>query len=235
MPGRLYLVPNLLGAVPPSNVLPALTIEVARGLRHFVAENAKVARAFLKTLALEVPIQSIDIALLNEHTADSAVEALLAPALAGNDVGLLSDAGCPAVADPGAKLVAAAHRRGVQVVPLVGPSSILLALMASGMNGQGFAFHGYLPVKPEPRAVVLRGLEQRVHREGATQIFIEAPYRNATMLQAIGAACSSELLVAIAADLTLPSEEIVALPVAQWRKRDAARYQNRPAIFLLGR
>ena len=234
MAGRLYLVPNLLGAVPPTNVLPAQTIAIARGLRHFVAENAKVARAFLKTLEIEAPIQSIAITLLNEHTHDGEIDALLGPALAGNDLGLLSDAGCPAVADPGATLVAAAHRHGVQVVPLVGPSSILLALMASGLNGQGFAFHGYLPVKSEPRTVALRRLEEQARRTRATQLFIEAPYRNAGMLQAIVATCGSDLMLALAADLTLPGEEIVTLPVGNWRARDPTKYQNRPAIFLLG-
>ena len=233
--GRLFLVPNLLGAVPPQNVLPAATIDIARSLRHFVAENAKVARAFLKTLEIPAPIQSIGLAELNAHTPDSGVDALLTPVIAGNDVGLLSDAGCPAVADPGAKLVAAAHGRGVRVVPLVGPSSILLALMASGLNGQGFAFHGYLPVKSEPRATALRRLEADARKSGATQIFIEAPYRNAGMVQAIAAACGKDLRLVVAADLTLPTEEIVSLPIAAWHARDAMRYQDRPAIFLLGK
>ena len=232
--GRLLLVPNLLGAVAPGNVLPAATIEAARSLRHFVAENAKVARAFLKTLEIPAPIQSLRISELNEHTPDAAMDPLLAPMLEGNDVGLLSDAGCPAVADPGAKLVAAAHRRGVQVVPLVGPSSILLALMASGLNGQGFTFHGYLPVKSEQRSTVLRRLEADARRTGATQLFIEAPYRNAAMLQALVAACGKDLQLVVAADLTLPSEEIVALPIAAWSGRDPSRFRDRPAIFLLG-
>jgi 16S rRNA (cytidine1402-2'-O)-methyltransferase len=231
--GDLYLVPNLLGIVPPANVLPVRTIAVARNLRHFVAENAKIARAFLKTIETSAPIQSIAIAELNEHTPESAVEALLGPALAGNDLGLLSDAGCPAVADPGARLVAAAHRSGVRVVPLVGPSSILLALMASGLNGQGFTFHGYLPVKSAARAPALRQLEDQARKTGFTQIFIEAPYRNAAMLQAIVATCSVSTQVVVAADLTLETEEIVALSVAGWRGRDPARYQDRPAIFML--
>lgn len=233
--GRLVLVPNLLGAVPPQNVLPAATIEIARSLRHFVAENAKVARAFLKTLEISAPIQSLAIAELNEHTPDGGIDALLAPAIAGSDVGLLSDAGCPVVADPGAKLVMAAHQRSVRVVPLVGPSSILLALMASGLNGQAFTFHGYLPVKAEPRAAALRRLEAVASKSGATQIFIEAPYRNVAMVQAIVAACGRDLRLVVAADLTLPTEEITSLPIAAWRARDTTRYQDRPAIFLLGK
>jgi 16S rRNA (cytidine1402-2'-O)-methyltransferase len=231
--GRLYLVPNLLGVVPPESVLPARTLEVARGLRHVVAENAKIARAFLKSVGTTAPIQSIAIEELDEHTPEAAVKALLAPVLAGNDLGLLSDAGCPAVADPGARLVAAAHQAGVQVVPLVGPSSILLALMASGMNGQGFAFHGYLPAKPELRATALRRLEADARKSGATQLFIETPYRNPAMLETLAATCSVDMVLGVAADLTLPTEEIVVAPVARWRQRDPDRYRNRPALFML--
>jgi 16S rRNA (cytidine1402-2'-O)-methyltransferase len=233
--GRLYLVPNLLGVVTPESVLPAHTIEVARGLRHVVAENAKNARAFLKSLGTTAAIQSIAIAELNEHTPAPQVETLLTPALAGNDLGLMSDAGCPGVADPGARLVAAAHRAGVRVIPLVGPSSILLALMASGMNGQGFTFHGYLPAKAEPRTAALRRVDELARKTGATQIFIETPYRNVALLQSLLAVCAADTLLAVASDVTLSAEEIVMLPVAQWRRRDLTRYQNRPAIFLLGR
>jgi 16S rRNA (cytidine1402-2'-O)-methyltransferase len=234
MPGRLLLVPNLLGVVLPERVLPARTIETARALRHFVAENAKVARAFLKTIATTAPLQSIAIAELNEHTPDDAVTALLAPARAGHDLGLVSDAGCPAVADPGARLVAAAHRAGIPVVPLVGPSALLLALMASGLNGQGFTFHGYLPAKTEPRLAALRRLDAEARRTGTTQLFIEAPYRNAAMIDGARSVCGTDLMLVVAADLTLPTEEIVALPIAGWRKRDGAQFHNRPAIFLLG-
>ena len=232
--GRLYLVPNLLGVVAPESVLPEHTIAIARGLTHVVAENAKAARAFLKTVGTTAAIQAIAIEELNEQTPASRMEELLRPAIAGNDLGLMSDAGCPGVADPGARLVAAAHRAGVQVVPLVGPSAILLALMGSGMNGQGFTFHGYLPAKAEPRTAALRRVEALARTSGSTQLFIETPYRNVAMLQSVCAVCAADTLLAVAADLTLPSEEIVMLPVAQWRRRDAARYRNRPAIFLLG-
>jgi len=233
--GRLYLVPNLLGVAAPESVLPAHTIEVTRGLRHVVAENAKVARAFLKSIGTTAAIQSIAIEELNEHTPAAQVEALLAPLLAGNDLGVMSDAGCPGIADPGARLVAAAHRAGVRVIPLVGPSSILLALMASGMNGQGFTFHGYLPAKAEARTAALRRVEDLARKTGSTQLFIETPYRSVAMLQSLIASCAADMLLAVAADLTLPTEEIAMLPIAQWRRRDTARYQNRPAIFLLGR
>lgn len=233
--GRLLLVPNLLGIVPPESVLPARTLELARGLRYVVAENAKVARGFLKTVGTTAAIQAIAITELNEHTPEAAVKALLEPALAGHDLGLLSDAGCPAVADPGARLVAAAHRAGVQVVPLVGPSSLLLALMASGLNGQGFTFHGYLPAKTEARAAALKRVDDLARKSGATQLCIETPYRNVALLQSLLTVCAPDMLLAVAADLTLPTEEIALHSIAQWRKRDVARYQNRPAIFLLGR
>jgi 16S rRNA (cytidine1402-2'-O)-methyltransferase len=233
--GRLYLVPNLLGAAPPQNVLPAHTIDVARSLRHYVVENAKVARAFLKSLEVSVPIQSIAMRELNEHTPDVEIETMLAPARAGDNMGLLSDAGCPGVADPGARLVALAHAAGVRVVPLVGPSSILLALMASGLNGQGFTFHGYLPAKSEQRSAALRRLEEQARRSGTTQIFIETPYRNPALLESIAANGALDLMLVVAADLTLATEEVVGLPIAKWTGRDFSYYKDRPAIFLLGK
>ena len=233
--GRLLLVPNLLGVVAPDAVLPARTIETVRALRHFVAENAKSARAFLKAIGITAPLQDIAIAELNEHTPPERIAALLAPVAEGHDLGLLSDAGCPAVADPGGALVAAAHRAAIPVVPLVGPSSILLALMASGLNGQGFTFHGYLPAKSEPRVAALRNVDALARTTGATQIFIEAPYRNVALLQSLLTTCAADTLMAVAADLTLATEEIAMLPVAGWRRRDVERYHNRPAIFLLGR
>lgn len=232
--GRLFLVPTLLGGGQPADVLPERTITIARELRHVVAENAKAARGFLKAIGATVPLQSIAIVELNEHTRDGDVPALLTPALAGHDLGLMSDAGCPAVADPGAALVAAAHGQGVAVVPLVGPSSVLLALMASGLNGQGFQFHGYLPAKAEARLAALKRLDAEMRRVGATQVFIETPYRNVAMLQTIVAACAGETSLVVAADVTLATEEIVRARVAEWRGRDFARFQNRPAIFLLG-
>lgn len=233
--GRLFLVPAMLGGDVAGDVLPARTIATIRGLRRFVAENAKSARAFLKAVEMPVAMQEIVIDELNEHTAPDQVAALLQPVLGGDDVGLLSDAGCPAVADPGGALVAAAHRAGAVVVPLVGPSSILLALMASGLNGQGFAFHGYLPAKPEPRMAALRTLDAAARSTGITQIFIEAPYRNPAMLGSIVSACTADALLTVAADLTLASEEVATLSIAKWKSRDAERYRNRPAIFLLGR
>ncbi|MFO1413988.1 MAG: SAM-dependent methyltransferase [Burkholderiales bacterium] len=231
--GTLYLVPNLLGAVPPADVLPARTLAVARSLAHWVVETPKPARAFLKSLELAQPIASLSIEPLPENPDAAALEALFRPLHEGHDLGLLSDAGCPGVADPGARLVAAAHAAQVRVVPLVGPSSLLLALMASGMNGQGFAFHGYLPVPPAERAQALRRLEDdsRVHRRA--QLFIETPYRNEAMIRALGEALAPATEVVIAADLTLPTESVERRTAAQWRREDPARFAKRPALYVL--
>jgi 16S rRNA (cytidine1402-2'-O)-methyltransferase len=232
--GRLYLVPNLLGLVPPAQVLPERTIEVARSLGHFVVETPKAARQFIKSLGPTRPMQSVQFETLDVNTPIERVPELLAPALAGQDLGVLSDAGCPGVADPGALLVAAAHRAGVRVVPLVGPSAILLALMAAGMNGQRFTFHGYLPVASEARVAALKALDDAVAQTRVTQIAIETPYRNDALLAAALATCrpSTELCVAI--DLTLPSEQIVRRTIAHWRAAARIDLKRRPAIFLLG-
>ena len=233
MRGRLYVVPNLLGVVPPERVLPARTIEVVRTLAHFVVENAKPARAFLKSLAHPLAIRDIAIEEIGDDRALERARVLLAPARDGHDIGLLSDAGCPGIADPGSRIVAAAHAERIAVVPLVGPSSLVLALMASGMNGQAFAFHGYLPVKPEPRASAIRALEAASQRSGAAQLFIETPYRNEAMIAAIASACAAATRLAVAADLTLDSEEVVVRAIAEWRKLDAERFAKRPAVFVL--
>lgn len=229
----LYLVPNLLGVVEPARVLPAHTIAVARALTHWVVETPKAARAFLKTVEVPQPIATLHIEALPKHADAARCAGLLEPALAGRDIGLLSDAGCPGVADPGAALVAAAHARRVRVVPLVGPSAILLALMAAGMNGQRFTFHGYLPVKPEARAAMLRTLEQHSRIDGSTELFIETPYRNVAMLDALARTLQPSTRVCIAADLTLDTETIECIPAEEWRREDHARFDRRPAIFLL--
>jgi 16S rRNA (cytidine1402-2'-O)-methyltransferase len=233
-PGKLYLLPNLLGAIEPASVLPAHTMAVARRIRHFVVETPKAARAFVKSLRSEHALQDIGFAELNEHTAAQDVAALLAPALAGEDLALVSDAGCPGVADPGAPLVAAAHRAGVIVAPLVGPSALVLALMASGMNGQSFVFHGYLPVRAEARTAMLRALDAAVARTGATQLFIETPYRNEAMVAAVLAACRAQTRFCVAVDLTLTSEQIISQTVEQWGTAPRLQLSGRPAMFLLG-
>jgi 16S rRNA (cytidine1402-2'-O)-methyltransferase len=233
MPGRLYLVPNLLGLVAPDDVLPARTMAIARGLTHFVVENAKPARQFLKTLGTAAPLQQLDIAEIGERPSRERCIELLAPARAGADVGVLSDAGCPGVADPGALLVAAAHAARISVVPLVGPSAVLLALMASGMNGQGFTFHGYLPVKPDARIEAIRRLEAASHQRGTAELFIETPYRNAALIEALVATCKPGTRLCVAADLTTGSETIESREIRAWRGRDLAPYAKRPAMFVL--
>jgi 16S rRNA (cytidine1402-2'-O)-methyltransferase len=217
MAGTLYLIPVPLGPVAPETCLPPDTLAVARRLDHFVVERAKTARAHLKAMAHPLPLQSIAMQELNEHTPASAIADLLAPLVAGHDLGLLSEAGCPAVADPGANLVRAAHAAGIAVVPLVGPSSILLALMASGLGGQRFAFHGYLPAKEPERSRSIQALEKAARRDQATQLFIETPYRAAALLDALAATLSPAMLVSVGADLGLPGQFIRTQRAQDWR------------------
>ena len=237
MSGTLYLIPNALGegdADALATVLPASVTARAAQLGYFIGENAKTTRAFLKRVGTERPIQEIEIRELNVNTPAAGIEQLLGPVLAGADAGLVSEAGCPAVADPGALLVRRAHERGIKVMPLVGPSSILLALMASGLDGQRFTFHGYLPVDAGERARKLRELEAHSRKAKETQIFIETPYRNRALLDAILAGCAPSTLVAVAVDLTLPTETIVSRPVSAWKKAGGAPdLHKRPAIFLM--
>jgi 16S rRNA (cytidine1402-2'-O)-methyltransferase len=236
MTGTLYLIPNTLGEgddAALAAVLPAPVRERAGTLASYIGENAKTTRAFLKRVGTTRPIQEIEIRELNVNTPPGEVDKLLAPLLAGIDTGLVSEAGVPAVADPGALLVRRAHERGIKVVPLVGPSSILLALMASGLNGQSFAFHGYLPVDANERTKKLRELEQQSRKAKQTQIFIETPYRNRTMLDAMLATCAPSTLVCVAADLTLPTETIQSRTVSDWKKQPGPDLHKRPAIFLL--
>jgi 16S rRNA (cytidine1402-2'-O)-methyltransferase len=236
MSGVLYLIPNSLGegdAAALAQVLPDPVRARAASLGYYVGENAKTTRAFLKKVGTERPIQEIEIRELNVNTPPAEIEKLLAPILAGTDGGLVSEAGCPAVADPGALLVRRAHERGVKVVPLVGPSSILLALMASGMNGQSFAFNGYLPVDAAERGKRLRELEQLSRKVNQTQIFIETPYRNRALFDTLVATCAPSTLICIAADLTLPAETIMTRTAAEWKKASAPELHKRPAIFLL--
>ena len=191
--GTLYLVPNLLGLVAPDVVLPKRTIDIARTLRHWVVETPKAARAFLKSLDHVDPVATLDIVPI--RAGDDATKHPLETLASGSDVGVLSDAGCPGIADPGARLVAAAHAQAVRVVPLVGPSAILLALMAAGMNGQHFCFHGYLPPKPDARANALRRIEQASRTQSRTELFIETPYRNAALLRAMADTLSSRTVI----------------------------------------
>ncbi|MCM2328165.1 MAG: SAM-dependent methyltransferase [Lysobacter sp.] len=232
-PAALYLIPVTLaedGA--PEAVLPVPVLERVRGIRDFVVENAKSARRFLSACGHPGPIASLGFAVLDEHTRDADVAALLAPLREGRPLALLSEAGAPAVADPGAKLVAAAHEEGLRVAPLTGPSSILLALMACGLEGQRFRFAGYLPVAHPARAAAIRELESRSAAAQETQVFIETPYRNDALLADLLKTCREDTRLAVAADLTGASESIRTASVAQWRARPAPP-GKRPAIFLL--
>ena len=231
--GTLYLIPVPLGHISPEASLPVPVLEQIRQLTHFVVENAKSARAFLKAVGTEQALQALQLEELNEHTRPDALDRLLAPLRAGHDLGLLSEAGCPAVADPGADLVALAQSESIRVVPLIGPSSLLLALMASGLNGQRFAFQGYLPAKEAERAKTLRELEAESRKRGQTQIFIETPYRNQQLFASILQTCQPGTRFAVATDLSLPGESVRTRTVGQWKKETPPEIERRPTVFLL--
>lgn len=234
--GTLYLIPVALGeSTPWPAFLPAQAQAIAAGLRRFVVETARSARAHLKQLAYPHPLRETDIRELpaDGPGATAALDALLAPALAGEDIGLMSDAGCPAVADPGARLVARAHALGIRVAPLVGPSSILLGLMGSGLNGQSFAFHGYLPVDENERDAALRALEDESRKLGRTQIFIETPYRNERMLDALLKQLKPDTRLCIACELNTANETLLTRSVREWRKGERPTLARRPTLFLL--
>jgi 16S rRNA (cytidine1402-2'-O)-methyltransferase len=238
MPGTLYLIPNTLGETEAlTSVLPEQVQRITAQLDYFVAENAKTARAFLKLVnanhPLVKPLQEITISELNVNTPAAALAGLLAPLLAGRDGGLVSEAGVPAVADPGADLVRLAHQHNIPVRPLVGPSSLLLAVMASGLNGQSFAFNGYLPTDAAQRVTRIKELETRSRKEKQTQLFIETPYRNAAMLEALVASCAPSTLVCVATDLSLASETIRTMTAAQWKSAKAPDFHKKPTVFLL--
>jgi len=229
--GSLYLLPNTLGDAPAEAVIPAASLHRARSLDYFIAENPKSARAFLKRIGFPRALQDLRIERLDHNTKPGDIPALLDPVQGGRDAGLLSEAGLPAVADPGASLVRLAHEKGVRVVPMSGPSSIVLALAASGLEGQRFAFHGYLPVKQPELAAALKDLERQSRRLVQTQIFIETPYRNDATLATLLRVLDDDTLVCVAADLTLESETVKTRSVAAWRK-DPPRLKGRPAVFL---
>ena len=231
----LYLIPTQLSDVALERVLPAYNIEVVRGIRYFVVESLRSARRFLKKCDRDIDIDSLTFNELNEHTDlkdTAALEGLLAPIARGEAVGIISDAGCPAVADPGADLVAIAQRRGYKVFPLVGPSSILMSLMASGFNGQRFAFEGYLPVDAQARQARLKEMMRRIEREQQTQIFIEAPYRNNQLIADLAQRLPGSLRLCVASDITGESQSIITRSLAEW-KQSRYDYHKIPTIFLL--
>lgn len=249
-PGALYLVPAPLDfgcttPVPLQQVMPGGTIEVAARITHWIAENARTARAYLKRVGeivpLAQPLQAMAVVELprevhkkGDHAGGFDARPLLAPALEGHDIGLVSEAGMPAVADPGSSVVRAAHQLGIRVVPLVGPVSLLLALAASGLNGQSFAFVGYLPQQPGPRSQRIRELEALALRTGQTQLFIETPYRNAALWHALLQTLRGDTRLGLASGLTLPGERVASRPVAQWKREAGGPPSDTPAVFLIG-
>lgn len=230
---KLYLFPVPVGDTPPADVLPMRNIEIIRTVKHFIVENLRSARRFLKSCDRAIDIDTLTLTELSEHTRPEEVEAMLAPMQQGFDMGVISEAGCPAVADPGADAVAIAQRRGYEVVPLVGPSSIILSLMASGFNGQSFSFCGYLPIEEARRSAKLKEMVSAI-RKGQTQIFIEAPYRNNRLIEALVRTLPGDLRLCVASDITGPAQSIVTLPMSKWAGRKY-NYDKIPTIFLLYR
>jgi 16S rRNA (cytidine1402-2'-O)-methyltransferase len=231
--GALYLIPVTLGDDAIGKALPPDVVAITQGLDTFVVENEKTARRFLGTIKTIKPVRELTMLTLNEHTTDKELPALLAPLLAGRDVGLMSEAGCPGVADPGAQLVALAHQKNIRVVPLVGPSSILLALMASGLDGQHFTFLGYLPSDKAERVKRLREIENESRKHRETQIFIETPYRNGHLLDDILATCQPQTRLCVARNVSLESELILSQCIADWKKTPLPDLHKQPTVFLL--
>ena len=228
----LYLIPSSLGADDVRLFLPQGTLDIIHSLRYFVVENEKTARQFLKICGITIPQSELIIEVIDKHSTPH-FDALLKPAISGHGLGLLSEAGCPAVADPGAGLVKAAYAHGVLVMPLVGPSSLLLALMASGMNGQSFCFHGYLPLDLEERVRKIKLLEKDSNQRKQTQLFIETPYRNNQLLKDLIANCDANTHLCIAANLTLPDQYISTKKIMNWKGK-LPDLHKKPAVFLIG-
>lgn len=231
MKGRIYLIPVTLGGSDYTNVIPEKTLSITKSLRHFVVEDVRSARRYLRMIDKTFPIDDTVFFVLNEHTGDSDISHYLDPVESGNDLGVLSEAGLPCIADPGSRIVAMAHKRNITVSPLTGPSSIILALISSGFNGQNFTFNGYLPVKPTERSARIKELEKKAS-EGFTQIFMETPYRNQKMLETLLAVCHNDTKLCIAADITLPSESIRTKKISEWKK-DHPEINDKLVVFVL--
>ena len=232
MKGKLHLIPTVIGEAPIERVLPKEAIEIVNKINFFIVENVRTARRYLIKAGIKTPIDDLTFFVLNKHTQPEEIPEFLKPITEGNDIGLLSEAGCPAVADPGADIVKIAHQKNIQIVPMVGPSSILLALMASGMNGQNFAFNGYLPVKQPARNKQIKFFEMRSQQEQQTQIFIEAPYRNIQLLKDMLTACSPSTKICIAADISQDDEFIKTKTAKEWKKK-LPEINKRPTIFMI--
>lgn len=234
--GTIYMIPSPISDdTPVWDVLPEANRKVMDSLDYFIVENTRSARRFLSKAGVKRRIEELEFVELNEHTTDEReVERMLRPIVEGRSAGVISEAGVPGVADPGAAIVALAHRHGVRVVPLVGPSSILMSVMASGLNGQSFAFVGYLPIKEPERGRRLKELERRVVDERQSQLFIEAPYRNVKLFETLVKSLSPRMKLTVATDITAPDEFIRTLAVEEWRKAGVPQIEKRPTIFLLG-
>ncbi len=229
----LYLMPSTMSDGAVDRSIPAANIEIARSVRHFIVENVRTARRFLRRCDRSADIDAMTFYTLDEHTPAAEIPAMLEPMARGYDMGVISEAGCPAVADPGADVVAIAQRRGYTVCPLVGPSSIIMSLMGSGFNGQSFAFTGYLPIEASRRAARLREMERRIVRERQTQIFIETPYRNNRLIAELASgALPPDMLLAVASDITGPRQSVITRPLREWARADY-NYDKIPTIFLL--
>lgn len=230
--GKLYLIPTTLGPTEPLEVLPISVKKVVEELDHFIVENEKTARRFIKKIAPRKSQPSLRIFVLDKFTTEFESKSFIDPCFRGTNVGLLSEAGVPAIADPGAQIVMLAHHKKVPVVPLVGPSSIILAMMASGLNGQSFAFNGYLPIEAAERKKAIKSYEKRSRELGQSQIFIETPYRNDKLLSQLKSTLASSTQLCVAADLTLPTEYIRTMTAEEWKK-ESPDLHKRPCIFIL--
>lgn len=230
--GKLYLIPTTLGDVPPLEVLPISIKRAIESIDHYVVENEKTARHFIKKVNPRKSQPSLQLFALNKFTEVAEIPQFLEPCLAGNDMGILSEAGCPGIADPGAAVVKLAHQKHILVVPLVGPSSIVLALMASGLNGQNFAFNGYLPIDSSERKKEIKRLEKKSKDENQSQLFIETPYRNNKLLEELQRSLHTSTYICVACDLTLNTEYIRTKMVSDW-KNENVDLHKRPAIFII--
>jgi len=232
--GILYLIPSLLGDSPVENSLPSFNIQIICSIDEYIVEDIRSARRFLIKAKIDKPIDSLTFHLYNEHSKNVDINFIMQGLMNGKNAGLISEAGCPSIADPGAEIIQFAHRNNIRVVPLVGPSSILLGLISSGLNGQNFTFNGYLPKKEPDRIKALRQLETLVWQKNQTQIFIETPYRNDSLLKDILHTCREETLLCIAADITLAGETIKTQSIRDW-KNSKQLFNDHPAVFLLGK
>lgn len=230
--GNIYMIPSTLGDSPIEKVIPSYVSDLIANIDYYIVENIRTARRFLKKANKNVDIDNIEFFILNKHTKPEEISEFLNPAIEGKDIGVLSEAGCPGIADPGSEITKIAHKRNIRVIPLSGPSSILMALMASGFNGQNFAFNGYLPIKNPDRINRIRALEKRSAIEGQSQIFMETPYRNSKMFNDLCETCFPDTYLCIATDISLNTESIKSQNIRSWKK-SPPDLNKRPSIFIL--